>query len=371
MKIAIDARLYGLENAGIGRYTIELINCLAKDSSNEYFILLRSKYFKSLKLPNNFHKIEVEIPHYSLKEQRQIPKILNKINPDLTHFLHFNVPLTYKGKFIVTIHDSIMHSSKGKNTSKQPFYKYYFKRIAYRRIFSFALKKSVKIIVPSQCVKKQIEEKFRISGGKIVVTHEGVGTEFITKKYKNLSNKYNIKNKYFIYTGSAYPHKNLHKAIESIVQLNESQLDKVNLLIVGKENKFMEDMRAFVEKFKAEGAVKFLGFVDDSELKSLYHYSTGFLYPSVEEGFGLPGLEAMSSGTIVLSSDIPVFREIYDSAAIFFDPLSVGSMVDSMKKVLAFTTVEREKQIALSYKVASRYSWEEMTKKIINVYNAV
>lgn len=369
MKIAIDARLYGLENAGIGRYSMEFLSELARqDLDNQYYILLRSNYFNSLKLPENFIKIEADIPHYSIAEQRRIPKILKKINPDLVHFLHFNVPLSYKGKFVVTIHDSIMHSSKGKNTSKQPFYKYYLKRIAYKKVFAHAIKKSEKIIVPSNYVKKQVGDKFRISGSKIVVCYEGVNKDFTKQnKQKTVKNK----QKYLIYTGSAYPHKNLQLAVEAIVQLNESSQEKVNFKIVGAKNKFMSDLETFVDKFGAADTVKFLGFIKDDKLNKLYGNAVGFIYPSIEEGFGLPGLEAMSSGTIVVASNIPVFKEIYDGAAVFFDPTERQSIVEALNKTVAMTTDERNRLLALSQKTAAKYSWAEMTIKIRNVYNAI
>src|SRR3989338_10641098 len=114
MKILIDALLYGLENTVLGRYAINLIKYLGQiDHRNEYFILLRRKYFDGLNLPKNWTKILTDFRHYSLSEQFKLPGIIDKINPDLTHFLHFNIPLFWKGKFVVTIHDMLMHKHTG------------------------------------------------------------------------------------------------------------------------------------------------------------------------------------------------------------------------------------------------------------------
>ena len=111
MNIVLDARLYGvLENTGIGRYTVGLINGLKRiDNDNQYYVLLREKYFNQLNFPSNWKKVLADFRHYSLAEQIKLPGLINKLQPDVTHFVHFNVPLLYKKPFVVTIHDLLMH----------------------------------------------------------------------------------------------------------------------------------------------------------------------------------------------------------------------------------------------------------------------
>src|SRR5258708_40324983 len=112
------------------------------------------------------------------------------------------------------------------------------------------------------------------------------------------------KQKYFIYTGNAYPHKNLERAIRAAAKM------KITFYIVSSRNVFTKRLEKLIQRLKAKEYVKLLGYVEDSKLKELYKDSVGFIYPSLAEGFGLPGLEAMKAGTLVLSSSIPVFREI-------------------------------------------------------------
>ncbi len=172
MKILIDARFYGLENAGIGRYTMKLVSELAKiDTKNQYIVFLRKKYL-DINLPENWEKVLVDIKHYSLREQVELPKIIKKYNPDLTHFLHFNVPLGFNGKFIVTIHDMIMHSQKTES-SNLALPLYFLKHFAYKKVFKHAVVKSQKIIVPSEFVKDQLVDFFKIPKEKVFVTYEG------------------------------------------------------------------------------------------------------------------------------------------------------------------------------------------------------
>lgn len=175
MRIVIDGRFYGLENAGLGRYTINLVNELQKlDTMNEYFVFLRRRYFNRLNFNSNWKKVLVDINHYSLKEQIGLPKIIKKLKPDLVHFLHFNVPVFYKGKFIVTIHDLLMHKQKGLEATTLTPSRYFLKRIGYRFIFGNAVKKAVKVIVPSQAVKDEVCYYYKLSPEKVIITYEGI-----------------------------------------------------------------------------------------------------------------------------------------------------------------------------------------------------
>ena len=108
MRIGIDARMLG--EAGIGRYTEQLILNLEKiDTNNQYYIFLREENFNKITLRNpNFTKVKANFKWYTLKEQILFPSILNKYNLDLVHFPHFNVPIFYKKPFIVTVHDLIV-----------------------------------------------------------------------------------------------------------------------------------------------------------------------------------------------------------------------------------------------------------------------
>lgn len=174
MRILIDARFYGLENTGIGRYTIKLLSYLSKlDSSNDYLILLRRKYYDKLSFPKNFTKILVDIKHYGFDEQIQLPGIIKKYNPDIVHFLNSNVPINFRGKFIVTIHDLMMYKREMKATTL-PLPVYFFKNFIYRKVLKHAVLKSQKIIVPSEFIKDEIIKHFKVPKEKILVTYEGI-----------------------------------------------------------------------------------------------------------------------------------------------------------------------------------------------------
>lgn len=383
MKIIIDARLYGLENAGLGRYAMNLIKHLALvDKQNEYLIILRKKYFQAepdpalqenqLNFPANFHQILFDFRHYSLTEQIYLPRLLHKYEPDLVHFPHFNVPIFYRGKFVVTIHDMLMHQYRGLESSTLIPPLYLVKRMAYLAAFNHAVKNSSKIIVPSNYIKQELLNSYKIPENKVKVIYEGVGGGYADKTNNvETLEKYKIAYKYFIYVGNAYPHKNLKQAIEAIIYLNKKSIQKTLLLIASSRDVFVKRLEVYIKDKEAQKFVRLLGFVSDKDLASLYKNSQAFLFPSLSEGFGLTGLEAMASGTLVLASDIPVFKEIYQDKAFYFNPHQVESIAQSLETALSLTTRARNKLITEGRQFAKRYSWEKMAKETLRVYEEI
>ncbi|HET7098910.1 MAG TPA: glycosyltransferase [Patescibacteria group bacterium] len=173
MKIIIDARLYGSKNTGNGRYTENLVENLTKiDSKNSYIIFLRKDDFNSLKLPSNWQKVLADFKYYSFEEQFKLPFLISKYKPDIVHFPHFNVPVFYRGKYIVTIHDLIMHKFTGGEATTRPFPLYQIWRLGYYIAFAKAVFGSVKIIVPSSAVKNEVVNYYKIDPKKVEVTYE-------------------------------------------------------------------------------------------------------------------------------------------------------------------------------------------------------
>jgi len=363
MKILIDARLYGHENAGLGRYVVNLIEGLIKlDSKNNYVILLRKKYFDSLTLPPNWKKVEVDLHHYSFMEQIKLPRIIKRENPNIVHFPHFNVPIFFQGKFIVTIHDMLMHKSVGLSATTLPAPAYLVKRLGYRFVFDNAVRRSQKIIVPSNAVKEELNEVYSVDARKIKVTYEGFDKKI--SKGEGVG----VPRPYFTYIGNAYPHKNLIKLIKAIKLLNTKSSQQVFLAISSARNIFTQRIINMARGVGAEKFVKFLGFVPDEDLGGLLSGSIGFVFPSFSEGFGLPGLEAMSSGTLLIASDIPVFREVYQKHAIYFDPKDVGSIEKALEESIKLSQSEREKIIQDAKEFVNIYSWDKMAQETLNIY---
>ena len=371
MKIVIDARMYGIEHTGIGRYVMELTQNLAKiDKKNDYTLILRNSYFKRLSLPINFKKIKGDFRQYSFSEQISLPKILKDENPDLVHFPHFNVPILYRGNYVVTIHDLLMHKQKGFEATTLTPIVYLIKRLGYRAVFDRAVKKPVKIIVPSESVKKELVDYYSLDPDKVSVTFEGVSDLSGGGAVTPLLKKYGIETPYFIYTGNAYPHKNLKRLIEATISLNTERRIKAHLVIVSARNFFVKKLEKLISEMGAGAFVKVLGFLPDKEVGTLYRHSAAFVFPTLSEGFGIPGLDAMEVGTLVLASEILVLKEVYKEHAIYFNPFDFSSIARTMELALEIGAEAREERIAKARDFVKRYSWNKMAQETLKIYES-
>ena len=359
MKIGIDCRMYGPKHTGIGRYVQNLVeNLVATDKDNKY-VLFVNKDFEGQFLNNKPKIILVDIPHYSFKEQFAFPQIIKKEKLDLVHFPHFNVPMFYSGKYVVTIHDLIKHLSKGPSTTTRNKAIYWLKYLGYKIVFKQAIKRAEKIITPSIFVKEQVVKCYRINPTKVEVTYEGVDNRFVgyTKSFEELE----AFKPYCLYVGSVYPHKNIEKLIEAI------KIVKRKLVIVCARNVFSERLDNFITRHKAGDLVKLTGFVSDEKLAALYREAEAFIFPTLSEGFGLPGLEAMSLSCPVVCSDISVLKEVYKNAAVYFNPLDPNEIAEKIKFVINDKKIqERLKNQGL--KLVEGYSWEKLAKETLKVY---
>ena len=365
--------MYGLENAGIGRYLINLINNLEEiDRDNNYVLLLRKKYFNELNHFRNYKKVLADFSHYTFGEQINLPVLIKKENPDLVHFPHINIPVLYKGKFIVTVHDMTMHY-QGISATTLPLYKYLLKRVPYSYAFRQAVLNSAAIITPSKTVKDEIVNYFKINPEKVSVTYEGYSIDYIVGRASarefDILGKYNIANSdYFFYVGNAYPHKNLERVVKATSDLNKNKGLSVKFVVAGSRDVFMDRLQKVIEANSAQDLVKLVGFVNDDELRVLYKYSLGFVYPSLSEGFGLQGLEAIASGTILLAANTPVFQEIYSSHAFYFNPLDVSSISSTMYSVFGIKKSDKYRYIKTAQDYIKRYSWRKMAEETLKLY---
>ena len=376
MNIGIDARFYGPLGKGLGRYTQKLIENLEKVSAsdNRYFIFLRQENFDEYQPKNqNFQKVLADYRWYSFSEQLNMPRILNKCNLDLVHFPHFNVPLLYRKKFIITIHDLILlHFPTTKNTTLNPIF-YWLKFLAYKIVIQSAIRRSKKIIAVSNFTKNDILKHYAVPPEKITITYEATdanGKNGALPQDKILE-KYGIIKPYIMYVGNAYPHKNLEALVLAYREIKNKNLQ---LVLIGKEDYFYLRLKDLAKKTSAEGGpasdrsnVVFAGFVPDEELDFIYKNSLFYIFPSLYEGFGLPPLEAMAKGIPVAASDILCLKEILGENAFYFD----ASRKENISKAITEFSENkelREKLARRGFELVKKYSWERMARETLEEY---
>ena len=393
MKIGIDARFVGPQGTGLGKYTEKLIENLQEiDQKNDYVIFLRKGNWDYLKFKNkNFKKIEANVPWYSVEEQIKLPKIFKSQNLDVLHVPHFNAPMFYNsqsrrlfglrerskltGKFIVTIHDLIHHNVKEQATTTKNPVTFRIKRFAYKKVIENAVKKSQKIIVPTSFTKKEILNNFKIDAGKIAITSEAAEEEYLVNqkpetRNQKLLEKFSIRKPFLIYVGNAYPHKNLEKLLKAakiLAQNPESKIQNLNLVIVSARGIFTKRLESKIKELGIEKNVTLTGYISAQELPAIFKQAEAYVFPTLSEGFGIPGLNAMASGLPVICSNIPTLKEVYEDAAIYFDPSSEKDMAEKINKVLKDKKL-KDSLIEKGSKQAKKYSWRKMAQETLKVY---
>ena len=365
-KVVIDARLAGLKNAGIGRYIQMLMEHLEQIN-------------RLIDKPINIQTIRTGPRHYSLKEQLLFSSILKREHPDLVHFPHFNVPILYNKPFVVTIHDLLWHERIGFSATTLPKWMYLIKYLGYRMVLRHAVLKSKAIIVPSEWVKNKIVERFSEVEGKINVIYEGVSdifkrslratvgsaaiSEIATSSLDKLGAPRN--DEFIIYTGSLYPHKNVGIILNVLKHFSD-----LKLVVACARSVFWEKFKLEVDRRCLEDRVVLAGFVSDEELVGLYRRAIAFVFPSLSEGFGLPGLEAMAAGCPVISSTAGALPEIYGDVVAYFDPRSDRDLRKEIDKVREDGKY-REELIRRGRERSKQFTWERCAQETLEVYQRV
>lgn len=370
MKIGIDARFYGPGSKGLGRYTQKLIVHLEQiDHINEYVIFLRRQNFDLYSPTNkNFTKALADYKWYSLGEQLFFPFTLYKYKCDIIHFPHFNVPLLYFKKFIVTIHDLILLRYPTQKASTHNTFFYWIKFILYRVVIFNAVHRALSIIAVSKFTKSDICRQYKKTCHKITVIYESA--EIHQKgNYNHTQNllKYGIIKPYILYVGNAYPHKNLYALVDAFFMYRKSANKDFQLILVGCDDYFYKKLQQYI-KTKNISHIVILHTVTDELLQQLYKEATFFVFPSLYEGFGLPPLEAQLLGTPVLSSDHPCMIEILSQdGALYCDTSNVELFAQMMQKIASNDDLQLQ-LVQKGRENVKKYSWQKMAKKTYNIY---
>lgn len=382
-RIGIDARFYGPVGKGLGRYTQEVVdNVIKLDGVNEYVVFLTKENFDSFDCDGQrVKKILADVPWYGWREQLILPWLFRRAKVDLMHFPHFNVPIFYGGKFVVTIHDLILIKYPTVRATTLSWWLYWFKNLAYRVIIWSAVWRAKKIIAVSKFTKNDILRHFRVKADKIIVTYEGVAnlskgreTLFDANNDKDTLLRYNIDKPFLLYVGNAYPHKNLERLFRVFAALRQESV-ALKLVLVGREDYFYDRLQALALRLGlwspgAPSPIIFTGYVNDADLESLFRQALAYVFPSLYEGFGLPPLEAMAKGCPVVSSDRSSMKEILGSAALYFNPEDETDIKNKLH-LIAGNEPKRKYLRALGYQRFKRYNWWECARLTHEVYQQV
>ena len=335
MKIGIDGReLIKDDMTGIGRYLHNFLEFVLQEKSDHAFVVYGNQNTKIDFVRPNL-KIEI-IPEKNTLfwDNVTLSRCISRDKVDILFSPFDKAPIFSSIPFIITIHDVLFSivSKKG-----------YKSRGLYNKIYKLSRKMIAKkahlIITVSQHSKRDIAQKWGIPDNKIKVIPNCVSKRFNPVESLELISKvkanYGVKKDYILYVGNFKPHKNVSLLVEAFAQLPENLIDKYQLVLSGKLDKYSERLNDMVKNFNLKDDVVFTGLVYDKDLPVLYSGATIFVFPSLYEGFGLPPLEAMACGTPVICSNATSLPEVVGDSGVLFDPRMPKNFVTAMKSLLS------------------------------------
>jgi glycosyltransferase involved in cell wall biosynthesis len=359
-RVLIDARESGTST---GRYVDKVIEYMHRLKPEFEVVLLAKKprvqFLKSI--APSFKIVECNTKEFTFAEQIGLLKQIRGLKADLVHFMMPNQPVLYRGKTVTTIHD--LTTTRFTNPAKIPVV-FWVKQQVFKLVVRLVAHKSKHIITPSKFVKNDVAQYTKTGSNKITVTH--LAADRITDMPAPV--ELLAHQKYIMYVGRPLPHKNLRRLMEAYSIIRNTG-DGIRLVMVGKRDELYERHARWAQQEHIEGLV-FAGYASEGRLRWLYEHAAAYVFPSLSEGFGLPGLEAMAHGAPVVSSNATCLPEIYGDAAEYFNPENIQSMVKAINNVLENPNRRAELKRSGAAQV-KKYSWQKTAEQTLEVYRKI
>ena len=364
MKIAFDGKRFFNNSSGLGNYSRDLVRILATYfPENKYVLLNKEQSEKGKDILNLPNVSFVETSKGTMSRQFKMGKDAQQINADIFHGLSGELPLKWTDnpiKKVVTIHDLIF--------LRFPQYYSFFDRKIHFWKFKKAAEQADLIIAISEQTKRDIIQFLKVPEEKIRVVYQGCHHVFKEKQTEEFLNsikkKYNLPERFILNVGTIEERKNLFNIVKAIHGA------EIPLVVIGKKTKYFNKVKKYLVKNKIENQVQFLENVSMEELAAIYKLADVFVYPSFFEGFGIPVIESLFSGTPVITSNVSCLPEAGGENSVYINP---HSFEDLKAKILFLwnNESERNRRAEKSLKFVQKFNDEEIAKNLYAVYQEV
>jgi glycosyltransferase involved in cell wall biosynthesis len=360
--VTIDARMQCA--TGIGTYLRELLAGLAQlDHEFRFRVLCAPPDTVQLGNPaqngadvgmdmplqddERFEFLRAEAPIYSLREQWEIARLARE--RDLLHCPHYNIPYFHKGRMVVTIHD-LTHITDRAFVPNRLAYRYA------RTMLNAAAHHAREVITVSEFSKRCICKTLNVPADKVRVISYGIPRRMYPNGSVGMGaiEKLAVTKPYVLFVGLLKPHKNVQALLRAFKLLPEHVRNSHQLVIAGKLDSGYPAVQQLSQELALGERVVFTGHVTDEQLRALYARAKVFALPSLNEGYGLPVLEAMAYGVPVVVSNVSSLPEVAGDAGILIDPRDDQNISNAIERLLADETLrkslgERGRQRAHSF----------------------
>lgn len=373
MRVLFDVSYIQKTRAGIGRHALQLLKALLQvDDKNAYvlhgwsFGIDRESLFSltEVRATLSAARIPGAIKRWYWNRLRfpPIEALVGRV--DVVHSTDPFLPPT-KVRTICTVHD----------LSYKKFPELFEPRVlSWDTFVQRSVRSAAAIIVPSVQTQSDLIELFNIEAKRIHVVQPPVGEVFVAKKNpgvdEEVRKRFSLTNPYVLFVGTLEPRKNVRALIRAFeIMRHESRCD-VELVLVGKRGWKEKEIFDTMESSSLNSSIRYLAYVSDTELASLYRQALCFVYPSLYEGYGFPVLEAMACGVPVITSMNSSMRELADGVAVLVDPTRVDDIAEAMTALIT-NEIRRVELRHRGLQAVKRFTSESAARKVLTIYDSL
>jgi glycosyltransferase involved in cell wall biosynthesis len=280
---------------------------------------------------------------------------------------YFNWPLTRRSRSVTYIHDICF---KTHPELVQPDNQ----RMLAKNVPRYIGQTDYAIAV-SETGRKNLIKEFGVDPKKVVTVYNAIydnlyGAKYSRSDIERVQKKYGVKGeKYFYFIGNIEPRKNLERLLQALMTLPK----EYGIVMIGSDGWLNEKVFDLIDQANKEGRkfIKPKTYVDDEDSARLMHGAVGFVWPSIDEGFGIPPLEGLAANKPTIVADIPLFHEVVADAGIYCDPLSVDSIAAALNRVIKMSTKEREQLAKKGQAQVKKFSWARSAQQMATLLEKI
>ena len=361
MRVLLDATPMLGTRTGVGAYTSSLLAALARRPEVDTGALtlgvttFSARARRVTDLPPQIRQVGAPLPARLLRSfwlRSSFPPLeLIAGRCDVFHGTNFVSPPTVRAATVVTIHDLTYEHLRETVTTDV---------LAYRELVAQSLRRGAHVLTPTETVAEQVRDFYGLSPERVRATHLGVDPAWSSAPMLTTSirARLGLPERYLLFVGSLDPRKNLPTLISAHAAAQRADHDVPPLVLAGPAGR--------TQGADLPGVIR-TGWLDGNELRSVVATSAGLILPSLDEGFGLPLVEALACGRPVLASDLPVLREVAGTQAEFADP-TIEGLLDGVHRLVAAPDDEQARASRRTW--ASRFTWDATAEGTLAAYRA-
>lgn len=372
MRIAIEAqRIFRKEKHGMDFVALETIRELQRrEDDNDYYILVAPGDDPCLDQSLNVHVVEVKCPTYPLWEQVALPYAIKRLNVDLLHCTSNTAPLWCPVPLVLTLHDIIyLNSKRPKGMSAYQSLGWHYRQWNVPRIIN----RCDAVMTVSNKEQERILQYFPQLADKLTVAHNGINSSFQllpSKKVESVVKHYIDDQDYLLHLGNTDARKNTRGVLQAYAQYHQQSASPRKLILTGLRYDLVQTLLQELHLEQYTSQIICPGYIPGEDLPSLYNGAFAFLFPSFQEGFGIPIIESMACGTPVITSNCSAMPEVAGEKGLFVNPHQPQEIANAILRLEQDSDFYKEQQ-SYGLEHAHKYSWADTANEWISVYKKV